>query len=329
MPVSANAFKTGAAVVNREDLSNILDLTQRSDTPIYSMISNGSAKSVFPEWPVDAFDAPGENIQSEGRDYTFATADAAKRPGNHMQILEKTGKFTASQEASDNAGRAESMDRDRVTKGMALKTDVEYSLADNKPSLGGDDRQSGSLETWAETNVDRGAGGANGGFNTGTKVTAASTPGAQRAFTKALLDNLLLASYSSGAKLKHMFLSPYNKGVFASFMSNANVAQFRYAAKNGKNTIVADAEVYQGPLGTVFAHPNFVMGGSATLARNIFVLDTSKVSWLWFRKIAEDKGLAKTGDFKNFVLQGEGGVKVANEKAVGVIADVFGLTATT
>lgn len=329
MAASTNSFVTTAAKLNREDLSNIIDLTQRSDTPIYSMISNAKADATFTEWGVEAMDAPGQNIQSESRDYTFATTAANERLGNYTQIMEKTGKFSATQEAVGNAGDSEKRAAKMLTKGMALKTDVEYSLIANNASVGGGDRVSGSLSTWAKTNVTRGATGANGGYNTGTKLTVAPTNGTQRSFTKTLLDDLLQSSYSSGAKLKHMFLSPYAKRAFANFMSDANVAPFRYAAGKGENTLVADAEVYLGPLGTVYAHPNFVMGATAAVARNIYVLDTTKVKWAWLRKIAEDKDLAKTGDYKNFVLQGEGCLQVLNEKAVGVVADVFGMTATT
>ena len=49
----------------------------------------------------------------------------------------------------------------------------------------------------------------------------------------------------------------------------------------------------------------------------------------WFRKIKEDKKVAKTGDAKKFVLLGEGALKPMNEKGLGVAADVFGLTAST
>lgn len=329
MAASTNSFVSTAAKLNREDLSDIIDLTQRSDTPIYSMISNTTAEATFTEWGVEALDAPGQNIQSESRDYTFAATSANERLGNYTQIMEKTGKFSATQGAVKNAGNSEKNDRKKLNKGLALKTDIEYSLVAANASVGGGDRASGSLSTWAKTNVARGAGGANGGYNTGTKLTVAPTNGTQRAFTKTLLDDLLQSSYSSGAKLKHMFLSPYGKRVFATFMSDANVAPFRYAAGKGENALVADAEVYLGPLGTVYAHPNFVMGAAAAVARNVFVLDTTKVKWAWLRKIAEDKDLAKTGDYTNFVLQGEGCVQVLNEKAVGVIADVFGMTASS
>lgn len=329
MATSANTFTSGTAKLNREELSGVVDLTQRSDTPVYSMIENTSCDSTNPNWGVEEMDAPGDNAQSEGRDYGFNDQDPDARFVNHTQIFEKEGKFSNTQEAVDNAGNSEKISRKKITKGLALKTDVEFSIVTNNPSASGDPRYSGSLPTWAETNVSRGAGGANGGFNDTTNLTVAPTDGTQRAFSKALLDDLLLSAYSSGAKLNHMFFSPYNKAVFAGFMSDANVAQFRYAAKGGKNTIVADAEVYQGPLGMVYAHPNFVMGADAANSRNVLVLDTKKIKWAWLRKIAEDKNLAKTGDYKKFVLQGEGTLKVLNEKAVGVIADVFGLTAAS
>lgn len=331
MAVSANTFTSRRARVNREELSDVVDLTQRSDTPVYSMIGNKSAKTTFPEWGVESIDVPGDNVQSEGRDYTFDDVDPIERYGNHTQIFEKNGKYSNTQQAVDNAGNAEKRNAEKVRKGLALRTDVEFSIVGNNASVGGDTRKSGSLVTWAETNVTRGAGGVNGGFNDTTKVTTQPTAAtAKRAFTKGLLDNILRQGYQSGAKLKHMFLSPYNKEVFATFMSDTNVAQFRYHPKGqgSKNVIVGDAEIYQGPLGMVYAHPNFVMGANATMASNVIVLDTTKIKWAWLRPIKEDPGLAKTGDFQKFVLQGEGTLCPMNERAIGVIADVFGLSAT-
>lgn len=180
------------------------------------------------------------------------------------------------------------------------------------------------------SNVSRGATGANGGYNTGTGLTAAPTPGTQRAFTKALLDTVMQSGYTNGANFKHLVVSPYVKSVFVTFMSDTNVAAFRYAASSGKdNSIVANADVYEGPFGKVMVHPNRVMAGSATLARNAFLIDPEFLKWGWFRKIAEDKEVAKTGDAKKFVMLGEGALKPTNERGLGVVADVFGLTAAS
>jgi hypothetical protein len=136
--------------------------------------------------------------------------------------------------------------------------------------------------------------------------------------------------YENGANFSHAFVSPYVKSVFVTFMSDSNVASFRYAASSGKNnSIVANADIYEGPHGKVMIHPNRVMAGSATLARNVFLVDPEYVQFGWLRKIKEDKDVAKTGDAKKFVLIGEGALKVKNEKGLGVVADVFGLTAAS
>ena len=102
-------------------------------------------------------------------------------------------------------------------------------------------------------------------------------------------------------------------------MSDANVAPFRYAVSQGgeRNTIVATADYYEGPFGTVMIHPNRVQAGSAKLARN--------ASFLWLRGIQEDKAVANTGDVDKGVIIGEGTLKVRNEKGLGVAAGLFGL----
>ena len=52
------------------------------------------------------------------------------------------------------------------------------------------------------------------------------------------------------------------------------------------------------------------------------------IKWLSLRPIQEVE-VAKTGDAEKGVLLAEGTLKVVNEKGIGVISDVFGLTAST
>ncbi|WP_164982774.1 SU10 major capsid protein [Leisingera sp. NJS204] len=331
MAVKANTFRSTDAVGNREELSNIVDITERRETPVYSMIGNGKkAKTTNPEWEIDTLDAPGDNAQEEGSEYDFDALDPVDRMGNHTQIFRKTGRTSQTQEAVDNAGQAETLNRKKILKGIALRKDVEFSLVAAHPSVGGATRKSGSLSTWAETNVSRGAGGANGGYNSSTRLTEAPTNGTQRAFTKQTTDEVLRLGFDSGANLKHAFMTSYNKEVFAGFMTNADVAQLRMpVTKGGKATLYGDVEVYRGPNGLIYVHPNAVMSTNADTARNVLMLDPTKLAWRWLRKVKEDKDLAKTGSAKQFALEGEGTLEVSNEKAVGVVADTFGLSATT
>jgi len=330
MAIVANTFQSTAAVGNRETLADVVSRITPEDTPIYSLIEKESFKGTHPEWETDALAAPAANIQLEGDEYTFAATMPAVRLGNYTQIMRKDGIISGTQDATDNAGRVEQTKYQKLKKGIELRKDAEFSIVDTNASVGGATRESGSLPTWITSNVSRGANGANGGFNSGTGLTTAPTNGTQRAFTKTLLDTVMQQGYTNGANFRHLVVSPYVKSVFVTFMSDTNVASFRYAASAGKeNTIVANADVYEGPFGKVMVHPNRVMAGAAGLARNAFLIDTEFLKWGWFRPIKEDKEVAKTGDARKFVIIGEGALKPTNERGLGVVADVFGLTAAS
>ncbi|WP_434286296.1 DUF5309 domain-containing protein [Celeribacter sp. SCSIO 80788] len=330
MAVVTNTFQSTSATGNREELSDVVSRITPEDTPIYSMIEKVSFKTTHPEWETDDLAAPADNVQLEGDEYQFGATTPADRMGNYTQILRKEGIISGTQDATDNAGSVEQVKYQKLKKGVELRKDVEYSIVAANASVAGTTRKSGSLSSWIETNASRGATGADGGFNSGTGLTVAPTNGTQRAFTKTLLDDVMQQGYTSGANFGHLFVSPYVKSVFVTFMSDSNVASFRYAASTGKNnSIVANADVYEGPFGKVMVHPNRVMAGAAGLARNAFLVDTEYLKWGWFRKIKEDKDVAKTGDAKKFVLLGEGALKPTNEKGLGVVADVYGLTAAS
>jgi hypothetical protein len=329
LAIVANTFQTTSAVGNREQLSDVVSRITPEDTPIYSMIGKGSVKGVHPEWEVDDLAAPAANVQLEGDEFAFGAITPPVRVGNYTQILRKEFILSETQEAVDDAGRVQKRKYQKIKKGIELRKDVEYSIVSNVASVGGATRVSGGLPSWLTTNVSRGATGANGGFSSGTGLTVAATNGTQRAFSKTLLDTVMSSAYVSGANVNHVFCSPYVKSVFVTFMSDANVASFRYTADSGRKTIISNADAYEGPFGKVLVHPDRVMAVNAGVARNVFLIDTDMLEWDWLRKIHEVKDIAKTGDADKCVLIGEGTLRVKNEKGLGVIADVFGLTAST
>lgn len=326
MAALANTQLTTTSVGNREEFSDVINMITPQDTPIYSDISKGKAVSVHPEWEVDELAPPGENIRTEGDEYTYDAGDTPDRVGNYTQIMRKTGIISETQEAVDQAGNANKKKRQMMKRGVELRKDVELAIVTNNASVAGATREFGGLPTWLETNVDRGATGTNGGFDINTGLTVAAGNGTQRAFTKTLMDGVMKEGYESGANFRNVYVSPYVKSVFVSFMSDGAVAPFRHAVNNGEgNSIIANADIYEGPYGKVYIKPNRVMSTAAT-SRNAFFVDTSMLSFLWLRKIHEDKEVARTGDAKKFVLIGEGTLKVHNEAGLGVVADIFGLT---
>lgn len=328
MAVVTNTFRSTSAVGNREQLSDVVSRIDPEDTPIYSMIPKESTSGTHPEWETETLDAPAANIQEEGDDFSFSAITPPVRVGNYTQIMSKKWIISETQEAVDDAGRIQKMKHQKLKKGVELRKDVELSIVANTASVAGATRVSGSLPSWLTTNVSR--AGSNGGFSSGTGLTVAETTGAQRAFTKALTDTVMQSCYVNGGNVRHLVVSPYVKSVFVTFMSDGNVASFRYAADSGKgNSIVANADVYEGPFGKVMVHPNRVMATSAAVARRAFFIDTEMMSYIWLRKIANVPDLAKTGDALKGVILGEGCLKVKNEKGLGVIADLYGLTAAS
>lgn len=330
MAALAGTFLSSSAKGNREELSDVVSRITPEDTPIYSMAGKESASAVYPEWEIDALAAPASNAYPEGDEYGYDSSSPVTRVGNYTQIMRKTWIVSNTQEAVDNAGRAEKIKNLRLKRGIEIRKDTELAIVTNTASVGTGTRLMGGLPSWITSNVSRGASGANGGFNSGTKLTVAETTGTQRAFTKALLDTTMQSAYQSGASLKYLVVSPYVKSVFVTFMSDTNVASFRYAAGDGgKNTVVATADIYEGPFGKLSVVPNRVMATSAAVARRAFLLDPDMLAIKQLRKIQDDKSIASTGDATKGVIIGEHTLAVKNEAGLGVIADLFGLTAAS
>jgi hypothetical protein len=330
MAALTNTFLSTAAKVNRESLHDMVSMLTPRDTPLYSRIGKGKADALFEEWPIRNLRAPAANIQTEGDTYSYNAVAPTIRVGNYTQIMRESWIVSRSQNSVKNAGNSESSTRAKLEAGLAIRKDVELAILTPLPSLGGATRQSGGLPTWLTTNVSRGATGANGGYNVGTKVTVAPTAGTKRAFTQALLDTVMQSVYVAGGNVSEVQLSPYNKAVFVTFMSNPNVATFRHMAEDGKgNRIVSNADFYDGPFDQVAIRLNRVMAANAVVASNIWLLDYEKLSYKWLDEIKEDPEVVPNADAKAGVIIGEGTLMVENEAGLGVIADVFGINATT
>lgn len=330
MAVIANTYTSSGRVGNREELSDYVDRITPEDTPIYTMAGKEGSKAITTEWEVETLRAPGANAQVEGDQYNFSALTSPVRQKNVMQILREAWLVSKSQDAVDNAGRAEQSARKRVIAGLNLKRDLEFAIVSNTASVLSGTRYMGGLPSWLTSNVSRGASGANGGYNAGTGLTVAATNGTQRAFTKAIMDGILQSARINGGSPKYLVCSPYIKSVFATFMSDANVAPFRMAVDGkGKNVLDGSAEIYVGPHGRVTVMDSTVMSASAAVARNAFFLDPDKLKIRQLRKFQDDKDVAPNADANAGVIVGEMTLKVTNEAAHGVAADLFGLTAAS
>ena len=335
MTVVSGTLQTYDRVGNREDLEDVVYNISPKDTPLVSMIGSVPVSAVRHDWQTDTLRTPAQNAQVEGDDYSFQTKTPSVRVQNYTQIASDTLIVSASQEKADKAGRKSELGYQLAKMGAEIKKDVELSLVSNTASSAGSSttgRVSAGFPAWitsaTSTNGLRGATGSSGGFNSGTGLVAAATNGTQRAFNKDMLDTAIATCYAAGGNPTTVMVSPYNKQVFSRFMDDANVVPNRRALEKKKQaTIVAAADMYLSDFGELAVVPNRVML-NASASRNILVIDPDFVARGVFRPMQTEK-LAKTGDAEKRAVVTEFCLVMKNEQACTVIADTYGLTAST
>jgi hypothetical protein len=318
---------------NREELADAISNIYPTETPFMSMIGSENCESTHPEWlKEDLEEGDVTNAKVQGFEFDYDAVDQPTRVGNYTQISSEEFIISKTQEANLKAGRKSEVARHIKRKGLKLKFTQEGILLSNQASVEGDNATPGKLggfPAWLTTNAYRGTNGADGGFNTSTKVVDAANNGDQRAFTKTLLDNCIQSVYDAGGTPKTLMCSNYVRRVFSTFMADANVAAQRSYTKNGKAEVVGTVEIYHHDFGSIHVVPNRRMTKlGAGIARNAFLVDPGYVKYGKYRAMKQEKP-AQTGDAHKRALVVEYSLKVKNEAAHGVIADLYGLTAAS
>jgi hypothetical protein len=331
MPVPSNTVQTFAMVGIREDLSDVITLTDPTDTPFYSGIAKGSAKNRTPEWQVDTLAAPDPaNAAIEGDDPSNDVRTQPVRIRNVVQLFDKIIQVSSTARAVETAGRADELAYQVVKSGKELKRDMEARFTGNFASVlgaAGTAGQAAGAEAYLTTNVSRGATGANGGYNSGTGLIAAATDGTQRTSTEALLKTVIQATWTSGGNPAHIMVNGVQKQTYSGFPGIAT--QFNALNQSGKNTIVGGIDVYKSDFGIHTIVPNRFMGYGTGRTRNTtnanrtaLVLDMS--SWsVNFLQPMKTVDLAKTGHSDRKMIFAEATLECSDEKKNGIVADLL------
>jgi hypothetical protein len=314
MAAPANTFLSGAAIGNKESLHDKIYMLDKDEFPLQSSIGSGSAKATYEEWQTDDLGSAAANEHLEGDDSTNAAVVPTVRVGNRTQIFKKVYQISNTQEVVDKAGRDSEVGYQTMLNSRRIKMDLEATLHLNQASRaesGANARRLGGFPTWITSNDSRGAGGADGGFSAGN--TVAATDGTQRALTETLLKAVLKSVWDSGGKAECVILGSSQKQTASTFTGIATQYQ---EAKGKVATIVGAADRYVSDFGTYTIVPS-----RHCRARDGLVLDPSMASLLWLRKFKREE-LSKTGDSRKFHIVGEVTLKVHNQAAHGIIADL-------
>ncbi len=318
MAVPTNTFLTFSAVGNREDLMNDIINISPTDTPFTTMIEETTAKGVFHEWQTDALAAAAQNAQLQGDDVTFAAATPTVRAGNRTQISRKEVIVSGTQEAVDKAGRDGELVYQMAKKRKELRRDKEFVLCSNQAPVTGNSSTAPQLRPlcgWFATNVDRGAGGANG------TTSASATDGTQRALTLAMLNTGQQNAFTQGGEPGYLMSGPKQRVAITSVLGGAATKFYAVEDKKMVNTIQA----YEGDFGLLkVLKPNrFVRGGQTGADREIFGLDPALWALAHLRgRKSVTADLAKTGDNEKGFQLSEYTLEARQEAGNFIVADL-------
>lgn len=313
MAVPSNTAQTHQETTIREDMDQFVELVSPVETPFMSAVGRGKATSTYHEWTViELAPASDSNAAVEGDD---AQPDAQRLPdrvGNYTQIATKAARVAGTEDFVKAPGQTQSMKQQIVYRSQEIKRDMEKQMLSNKASSAGSSstaRVSGSFSSWLETNVDRGVSGSSGGFS-GSTVSAPSD-GTQRTLTESMLKDVISSCWTEGATPKMVMVGSHNKEVISGFTGNAT----RFKSAEDKK-LIASIDVYASDFGEVQIVPN-----RFSRERDAYVIDPSKVEICYLREMQHQE-LAKTGDAETRQVLCEYSLKVSNEKAHGVVADL-------
>ena len=313
MAIVANTFTRYSAIGIREDLSNVIYNISPEETPFISNIGRENVKNTYFEWQTDSLAAASaSNAALEGDDVgSFNAVNPTSRIGNYTQISTKNVIISGTLEALDKAGRRSELTYQLAKLGSELKRDMESALLANQSPVAGNTttaRRTAGLPAFIKTNTNFGATGAN---NAGI---SARTDGTQRAFTETLLKDVISKVWASGGTPKMLMVGAFNKQAASGFTGIAT--RFRDVPAGQQAQIVGAADVYVSDFGTVNIVPNRFQR-----ARDAFVIDPQYASMAVLRPIQQME-LAKTGDAEKRLMLVEYGLKVNNEAAHGIVADL-------
>lgn len=313
MSLPTNTFTTYTAIGNREDLEDVIYNVAPSETPLLSMLDRGKATNVFHEWQTDTLAAANtSNAKMQGDDATTTAATPTVRLGNYSQIMDKVARVTGTQEAVDHAGRGDEMDYQLVLRGKELKIDMEaIAFGTNQARQAGAAATAplmASILSWIKTNNSSGATGA---APVSADGTVTRTDGTQRAYTEALLKNVLQQIWVSGGAPNKIFLGGFNKQQMSTFTGRATPQEMASSKK-----IVNSVDVYEGDFGT-----QSVTASRNMRSRDCLVLQDDKWASAFVRNM-KTQDLAKTGDSDRKQIIVEWTLVSRNEKASGIVADL-------
>lgn len=310
-----------------EDVMNRIWNISAIPLPFTDAVGTDTHGNSYAEWTKDVLAAPNlANAVVDGADASGDQNALGTRVGNHSQISIKIVSASTRARAGDTIGQGDAYAYQLMMRQQELKRDVEamalansVSRADNGTLAG----LSAGLDGWLTTNTSNGGAGANGGFQTGTGLVTAATPGTGRALTETNIRNVAQTVYQAGGNPSLLMgrpalirrLSAYMFGTtaqVATITSNTTSQRDATVAVGSVNVFITDFGV------TMTMVSNRLQAVTSGVLSSVFLLDPGRAA-LSYLKGYNTIPLATLGLSQRGEINVDWTLKVYSEEAHGAI----------
>lgn len=321
----AGTLTTSTIVGSKESVADAIYDVSTKETPFTRLVGDSmDAENTFHTWHIDKLRAPASNKKPQGNNYGFALKAQPEEQGNYMQIADDTLSVTGTTEAIKMYGRKNKrggeLVRQRKKMAAEIMLDVEHQLvgvneASEQNAAG---NTCGSFTSFLKSNTSRGAGGADGGYDSTTKRTVAATDGTLRTLTEGMVQDVQESCFDQGGHPNFIMLPTGLKRQFSGFKGLGEHRQTHAVTPGSKRqaTILAAADFYIGDFGVLASVVNKFQRD-----RDVHLIDPNMVCVDYLRRFKREK-LAKRSDSTDEAMVVEFTLVNKNEAAHGTIADV-------
>ena len=329
---------TVGGVINESVMAKIWDIS-KIPLPLTDIIGTDSHGNEYCEWTQDSLAAAvTTNKQIDGADITATNADLnrALRVGNHSQTSVKSVHVSTRAIESDSIGKANELSYQVMMRQQELKRDCEAAMLSNNPSIAGTNAaagQSAGLAAWLETNVALAATpGTVGGFNTGTGIVDAFTPGTKEAMTETKVRDVAEDVYTEGGNPTVLMMIPKVCRAFSEYLFTSSARIATLTAETGQDKSAATAKgsvnVFVTDFGvTLDLIPNRLQP-SVSAVSQAFLLDPMHLRQSFLHSYRVEP-LAKVGLSEKRLMSCDWTLVCTTEKAHGMVTDIDNTLAVT
>lgn len=202
---AASSIKTYEVTTNVRDVTDLIAVVARTETPFYSGLKKVKAINKYHESQQYALTTGSSNAAVEGADYTLAQRSVPTTTGNYTQIFTKNAKVSKSQMASSTYGIDDMLAKQVEFAMKEIATDIEKALLQGTGNSGGTGtaRELYGALALITTNIETGTG-------TGSE-----------ALTEDMFNDALQTIWDAGGRPDAVFCNSFQKRKISAFTASS------------------------------------------------------------------------------------------------------------